>query len=390
MKKHLIGLFAATLVVASSAAALANGTPPPEPVAEGVEISGAVSVVAGWQHDDADAGQAGAIGGFPDFGVARAANADHMRFVVDQVEVDLAKSFGENIRLRADLDFIDLANTGLRAGDVFDLEQAYVTANLAAGNGIEFLIGKFNAPVGVETVDTRDNWLISYAPPFRFLTPATVTGAKIYYAFSDLIDLHVAVVNDLNANGFGDSALPSELFRLGFNWGEEGNESTLGISGGIGPEWDAVTGNASANKHFDFFGDLDAIVALSDTVTLAAEGVYRQSNSLGGGANQKAIAGFAALNYEASDVWDITARGGMHWEINPPGARGGSGASTTSGTWIGGGEDGMLLHGALGAGYMITDGAKLKLEGRYDYFMTSGPGRNDDAMSVLAQFAYTF
>src|SRR3990167_4867145 len=116
MKKHLIGLFAATLVVASSAAALANGTPPPEPVAEGVEISGAVSVVACWQHDDADAGQAGAIGGFPDFGVARAANADHMRFVVDQVEVDLAKSFGENIRLRADLDFIDLANTGLRAG----------------------------------------------------------------------------------------------------------------------------------------------------------------------------------------------------------------------------------------------------------------------------------
>lgn len=388
--KHLIGLFAATLVVVSSAAALANGTPPPEPVAEGVEISGAVSVVAGWQHDDADTGQAGGIGGFPDFGVARAANADHMRFVVDQVEVDLAKSFGENIRLRADLDFIDLANTGLRAADVFDLEQAYVTANLAAGNGIEFLIGKFNAPVGVDTVDTRDNWLISYAPPLRFLIPATVTGAKFYYAFSDLIDLHVAVVNDLNANGFGDSALPSEFFRLGFNWGEEGNESTLGISGGIGPEWDAATGNASANKHFDFFGDLDAIIALSDTVTLAGEGVYRQSNSLGGGANQKAIAGFAALNYEASDVWDITARAGMLWEINPPGARGGSGASTTSGTWIGGAEDGMLLHGALGAGYMITDGAKLKLEGRYDTFMTSGPGRNDDAMSVLAQFAYTF
>ena len=33
---------------------------------------------------------------------------------------------------------------------VLVLEQAYVTANIGIGNGMEFLIGKFNAPVGVE------------------------------------------------------------------------------------------------------------------------------------------------------------------------------------------------------------------------------------------------
>lgn len=399
MKKLIIaGLVSAAFVVAQASTLYANGTPPPEAVAEGVEISGAVDVVTGWQHDDQDATATGGnIGGMADYDgalvggvIGNTANADHFRFVANQVEVDIAKSFGENIRLRADIDFGDFADTGQLGGDFLDLEQAYVTANLAAGNGIEFLIGKFNAPVGVEGVDTRDNWLISYAPPFRYMTPATVTGAKLYYAFSDTIDFHWAVVNDFNANGFGDSALPSSLFRLGFNWGEEGNESTLGISGGVGPESDPAAGGASNNAHWDFFGDLDAVIALSDTVDLAAEGVYRQSNALAGGANQKAISGFAALNYEASDVWDVTFRAGYHWEINPPNARGGSGASTTGGTWSGAGTDGTLYSGSLGAGYMIADGAQMKLEYRFDWYNTTGGAGNNDAQAVVAQFAYTF
>lgn len=410
MKKLIVtGLFAVSFMLIATSS-MANGTPVPEAVAEGVEISGAVDVVAGWQHDDQDAGATGgSIGGLADYdgnlvgGVAgNTANADHFRFVVNQVEIDLGKSFGENIRLRADIDVGDFANTGQLGADLVDLEQAYVTANLAAGNGIEFLIGKFNAPVGVESVDTRDNWFISYAPPHRYLIPTNVTGAKLYYAFSDLIDLHFAIVNDFNANGFGDSMIPSSFFRLGFNWGDEGNESTVGISGGIGPEKDnaiglalvgltlSPRGNWSNNKHLDFFGDLDVLIALSDTVNLAVEGVYRQSDSSIGGANQKAIAGFAAVNYEASDVWDVNFRAGYLWEINPPVANS-SGASTTSITWTGAASDGYLISGALGAGYMIADGAKLKLEYRFDWYHTAVVGiNNNDAQSLVGQFAYTF
>lgn len=398
MKKLIAsGLFAASALLAANSV-LANGTPAPEAVAEGVEISGNVTVVTGYQHDDKDA-LGGAQGGMGDIlplansngAVATVPNADHFRFIVDQVEIDLQKSFGENIRLRADLDFGDFGNTNWRngAGDYFDLEQAYVTANLAAGNGIEFLIGKFNAPVGVDSVDRNDNWLISYAAPFRYFTPTNVTGAKLYYAFSDLVDLHFAVVNDLNGNGFGDSALPSALFRLGFNWGSDDNKSTLGISGGVGPESDgAVAGGASNNAHFDFFGDLDAMIALSDTVKLAGEGIYRQSNSITPGANQKGIAGFLALNYQASDVWDVTFRADYAWDINPANARGGSGASTTGGNWIG--FEGYTLGGSVGAGYQIADGAKMKLEYRFDYASTAGPAFNSDYHAVLAEFAYTF
>lgn len=385
MKKQLLTALVLAGLLVSGKALWANGTPVPDVVSEGVEITGAVDVVAGWQHDDADA--ASGLGGLFDFGIARGPNADHIRFVINEVEVDLQKTFGENIRLRADIDFNDLGDSGFRGADIADLEQAYVTANIAAGNGIEFLIGKFNAPVGVELVDIRDNWLISLAPPLRFMIPTNVTGVKIYYAFSDSWDFHLAAVNDLNSNGFGDSVIPSALFRLGYNWGDEGNESTIGLSGGAGPESDAIAGGASNNAHWDFFGDLDALIALSDTISLAAEGVFRQSNSIAGGANQKAIAGLLGLNFEASDVWDVSLRAGWEWEINPVT---GSGASTTGGFWNGGME-GTILSGTIGVGYMITDDAKMKWEGRYDWGKNAAAGgANDDAMSVLAEFAYSF
>ncbi len=395
MKKLIMtGLFSASLVLAGSSSLLANGTSAPAPAAEGLEISGNVDVITGYQHDHKNAGAvAGAnVGGLGDVpgAAATVARRDAFLFDVDQVELDLAKSFGENIRLRADIDFSDFANTGSRAaGAALDLEQGYVTANLAAGNGIEFLIGKFNAPVGIESVDRNDNWLISYSPNYRWLTPTNVTGAKIYYAFSDLINWHLAVVNDLNSNGFGDSAMPSVITQLNFNWGDEGKKNTVGIGGGGGPESQASVGGASNNAHFDFYGDLDFVLALTDSINLAGEGTYRQSDSISGGANQKALAGQLALNYEASDVWDVTFRYGYEFDPNVAGARGGSGASTTGGNWNTGYE-GSLHSATLGTGYKIADGAKMKLEYRFDYAMTSGASSNPSFHSAMAEFAYTF
>lgn len=390
MKKlNLVALLSASMMLSGSTT-FANGTSVPETVAEGVEISGNVTIVTGYQHDDKDA-RGNNLGGMGDVSFATGADNDQFRFVVDQVEIDLAKSFGENIRLRADIDFTDFADTNTRVGDQIDLEQGYVTTNIAIGNGMEFLIGKFNAPVGIESADRNENWLISYSANYRWLVPTQVTGAKLYYAFSDLVDWHFAVVNDLNANGFGDSAIPSVLTRLGFNWGEEGNESTLGIGGGFGPEADtAVFGGASHNAHIDFYGDLDFILALSDTVNLGGEATYRQSNSTTGvGANQKAIAAQMLLNWEVSDVWDLTFRYSYLWDMNPPRARLGSGASTTGGNWNGSFE-GSLHSGTVGAGYQIADGAKMKLEYRFDFAAVSGPTFNSDYHSLLAEFAYSF
>ena len=321
-------------------------------------------------------------GGIGDFGLTNAGDRDTFGFLINEVELDLAKTFGENIRLRSDIDFTNLTNTTGAAG--VRLEQAYVTANLGVGNGMEFLIGSFNAPIGNDSVDIRDNWLVSHNNTFRYLTPANTTGAKLYYAFSDLVDWHFAVVNDLNDNGFADSALPSVLNRLGFNWGEEGNKNKVGLAIGVGPE------NTGHNAHWDWLGDVDAMFALGDNVDLALEAAYRQTNDptpASGISNQKAFGAVAAINYQASDVWDVTFRADWLWDLNNPALAGG--ASTTGTNWNGAFE-GTLLGGSVGAGYAITDGAKLKMEYRFDFAAVSGPANNSDYHSLLAEFAYSF
>lgn len=348
-----------------------------------LELSGNVTTVTVYQHDDKDAaglGTGGATQG--DLGIASVANADHFRFVVDQVELDLENEFGENIRARADVDFRDVANTVLRGADVLDLEQGYVTANLALGNGLEFLVGKFNAPLGLESADRHANVFSTYTPGWVYLNPVSVTGTKLYYEFNDHWNVDFALVNNFNG-GFANSAYPSGLLRFGVVWGDEGNESYVNLGVGAGPE--AI---ASNNAHLDYYGDLWGNWAFGDYWDLGWEVQYRQSNSVTGGANQKAYAGQLFAVWQASDVWSLQFRGASLYDVNPPAARGSSGASTTGATW--GGFEGIRYSGTFGATYQIADGANVKFEGRWDYANTAGAALNADFFTGAAEFAYSF
>lgn len=354
-----------------------------------LEVSGNVTTVTGYQHDDKDAAATGG-GGLTqgDLGVAACANCDHFRFVIDQVELDLENEFGENIRARADIDFRDVAGTTIRAADVMDLEQGYVTANLGVGNGMEFLVGKFNAPTSLEVNDRNENVFSTYTPGYQYLVPKNVIGAKIYYEFNDNWSMDLAAVNNLNGAINGNSAYPSGILRVGAMWGDEGNESYIHAAGGFGPEHGPVTGQ-SENKHFDMYGNLWGNWSIGDFWDLGWEAIYRQTNSIPGvGANQKAIAGQLYGVYQASDVWSLQARGSALWDINPPAARGGSGASTTAATWSG--AEGLKYSGTAGATYQITDDAAMKLEYRFDFVSTSGARANADFHTGVVEMAYAF
>lgn len=378
MKKRLLsGLVVAALAVSSAAVA-----------GDGLEISGNVDVIAGYQKDNSNA--IGGLGGLTqgDFGVAAAPSADHVRFLLDQVEIDLAKEFGENIRLRADIDVRDLANTGDRAGGAaLDVEQGYVTANISVGNGMEFLIGKFNSPIGLESVDRNSNVFTTFTQGYIYLIPTNVIGAKIYYAFNDNWSFDLAIVNSINSGTLAsNSALPTGLLRVGVTWGEEGRESFVHLGGAVGPESSAVNGGGSNNAHLDMFGNLWANFALGDNWDWALEGTYRQSNNVTAGAtNQKAIAGQTYFNYKISDVWDAHIRYGFFWEVNP-GA--GTGASTTGGTWSA--FEGSSHSGTLGFSYMIADGAKIKFDYRFDMGMRGAGATDPNYHTGTAEFAYSF
>lgn len=360
-----------------------------ESSAGGLELSGNIDVVTGWQHDGKNSAGDFAGGQLGWFRGITVPGRDTFEFYLDQVELDLNKSFGENIRIRADLDFgRQLSGSGRNTNTAnpfgfgpainpfnnnsnFELEQGYVTANLG---GAEFLIGRFNAPIGYYVVDRADNPSISFSQNYNYLTPTNITGAKIYYAFNELIDWHVYVVNNLadsipfgtttqagapaNPGGLTNgaySAIPSYGMRLGFNWGADDTKSTLGISYAGGPErFGCNGGTTGCNRHLTNIADLDWAIKFTPALLFAGEGTFRQDNAITG-RNDRAFAAFALLNYDVNSTWRVYGRFGWMQDqtgfytgaINPL-----TGASLSQ----------NIYDGAVGFGYQITEGAKLKVE----------------------------
>jgi len=397
-----------------------------ESKAGGLEFSGNVDVVTGWQHDDGASfsptlAVPGGFVAFPgtgllgDFRGATAPHRDTFNFYIDQVELDLNKTFGDRIRLRVDLDFGRVlsgstrvtesppafANFGNPFPNNFNLEQAYVTVGIP-GNG-ELLFGRFNAPIGYYVVDRADNPTISFSNIYELVTPTNMTGMKAYWAFNDNFDLHVYLVNQLYDCLFtvgclsgpsvpgvsGDSAVPSWGMRFGYNWGKDKTKSTVGISYAGGPE------QPGHNKAITTILDLDFATHPTDKLLVAGEGIYYQqdlSNEqravLGANApNNKFFGGLLVLDYTLSDLWDIDFSYGY---VNDH-----QGALS--------GLVQQIHNFVIGAGYQITDDAKLKLEYRADLHLMSsasaalgastfGTNGNTTALSnaIAAEFAYKF
>ncbi len=376
--------------------------------AGGLELSGNVDVVTGWQHDSKnslggvdgvnDVDNAGLLGAgqLGDFRGPSAPYRDTFNFYIDQVELDINKTFGENIRIRADLDFGRALSGSIRTtgANNFNLEQGYVTANIPVGNGLEVLAGRFNIPLGLEAVDRANNIALSYTNLYRYVRPHNVTGMKLYYAFNDLFDWHIYAVNNLYDTtniGIGgvtnDTPIPSFGTRFGFTWGEKGKESTLGLSYAGGPEG-AVAG-INAMRHFTNIADLDFSIHATDNFIIAGEGIFRQDNTLGacpgpkGTPNCRTYGGDLMLAYNFSETWGMFFRYDYLYDKKA----GAAGFYT--------GVPQQIHDFALGASYQITEGAKLKMEYRLDMNLypaglvapTTAKGWNN---SFALEFAYNF
>ncbi len=410
MKKSFIAVFAIALLASAVSFAAESS------VAGGFEASGNVVAGAGWQRfkttgaavvtRDVNGNLPGPIGS-NDTTAGAVNKEDVFKFFVDQAELDVAKSFGENIRIRADLDFgSNTMNGGARFNNGAGpgaavgvlVEQAYATANLALGNGVEFLLGRFNAPIGFEKINIIYNDTISHSIVYRALRPNTFTGAKFYYAFSDMVDWHLYVVNTGLTNDMGDfvalkTDIPGAGTRIGFNWGEEGKKSTLGVSGAYGQDH---TNPGNMKKHLSFLGDADWQWWVTDNFAFGGEAVYRQIDTRNtvAGQNRKNGKYFGALanfHYDFSDVWDGTLRFAWAKDVN--------GANAT-GALVGGNFGGAALQSLTGAkqsiyefalagNYAIADGAKLKLEGDYSLYKPTGASKQQ-VFGFAAAFAYEF
>lgn len=368
--------------------------------AGGLELSGNVTVVTGFQHDTSNgqgqsispantSGSAQGLGILGEFRGPSAAKRTTYNFYLDQVELDLNKTFGENIRVRADLDF---------GRDSVTVEQGYVTANIPVGNGMELLVGRFNAPIGLESVDRHENIAISNTNLYRFLRPHNVTGAKVYYAFNENFDWHLYAVNNLvdeiNTSAT-DTAIPSVGTRFGFTWGEQGKEHVIGLSYAGGPEGIVNVAPVSHKKHWTHIGDLDFSFHVTDDFIVAGEAIYRQDNrrgacpsraadgtattgtvSTGVNANKncKALAGQITLAYDFNENWNAWLRYDYIHDLQ--------------GNYT---ENDQQIHaGTVGLGYNLTEGANIKGEYRLDTNNVAGVTKRGYNHGFALQFAYNF
>ncbi len=384
MKKLLVVAVAAALALPAIVARAEEGSE--------LEISGNVTTVTGWQRPSRNPG-------FPDAGILADGLAapgplttDTFGFFVDQVELDLAKSFGENIRIRADLDFSPhRMNAG---GGQVEIEQSYVTANIPAGNGIEFLVGRFNSGIGLDPIDRNEMSTVSFSSVHRVLLPHNITGIRFGYDFSEATRLEVFVVNKLSDAAPGAlTDIPSFGLNLSYKWGEEGNKSWVKFNGAGGPE-------GPTKKGWSFLGDLNGNFAVSDAFWIGAEGMYRQDDGgLIGAENAKYFGGQLKARYAFSDVWDGTLRYGFVWDLENGGAGGVPAAGlvpanpvniATTGIGTGLGAQGQMHSVSLATSYQITDGAKFVVEGSCDFSHFRAGGSMGLTPGVAGMFAYSF
>ena len=361
--------------------------------ADDLEISGHVNSGVGYQrYKNAitpvgyNGLMPGVIGPYVAF-AAKGNKQNDFRFFVEEVELDVAKAFGENVRTRVDLDIGDanLGSTRFTAGGSIAVEQAYATANVPAGNGVEFLFGRFNAPFGFEAVDVNDLNTISHTAFYgTSVRPDTLTGLKLYYPFTDAVDFHFYVVNDLTDDATddtgttADSQWPSAGFRLGYTFGDDGHANTVGVSAAAGNE---NTPGAGSEK-ISMLGDLDFNYWVNDSFAVGGEALYRiQAKAVGTATDGKYLVRLLNLHYIFDDKWDGTFRYSFTNDISGGSATASSGALT--------GANQKIHELALAGGYTIADGAMLKLEG--NYLQSAVKAAADPSIWGFAgMFAYNF
>lgn len=370
-----------------------------------LEISGHVDTVVGWQRTHGNAGCAGlgcptASSGILSDGllVPGGPSTDQFGFFLDEVEIDLAKQFGENIRLRADIDFRPGGNiTESTTGGIVGLEQGYVTINVPIGNGWEWLFGRFNSGVGLDPMDRNELSTVSFSTLHRSMLPHNLTGMDWYYAFDENWSMDILVVNNLTDNFPGVTApngvLPTDVPSFGFTIeyasGEVGEGSWVKLSGLAGPQ-------RGTKKGWSFLGDLAASVNVTEGFYIDIEGLYRQDDSASGvgSENFQYLGGTAQLRYAFSDIWDGTLRFGYLWDLDNGQASGVSIVSANVqeeivGQPVGIGVAGQQYDITLATGYEITDGARFVLEGRYDLQKASAGGKTS-VYGAAAGFYYDF
>ena len=251
-------------------------------------------------------------------------------FMLNNTELVLEKPVSSDSRLgfRTDLDFgtdskvIGAVTSGLgRGDDELDIQQAYAEYLAPLGNGLDIKAGKFVTLVGAEVIESKDNWNFSRSYLFGFAEPATHTGLRMSYPFSD----RFTAIAGLN-NGWDvvDDNNSGKSFELSFS-AVPCDKTSLATTYFFGPEQTTnsaqpASGTFGSNTHTRHLIDVVAGYQPIDALQLKMNfdyGFEEKGVGIGKPATWSGIAGYA--RYAINDWWAIAGR--TEWFHDADGVR---------------------------------------------------------------------
>ena len=155
-------------------------------------------------------------------------------FNMDQIELDLEKSINDTVGFRADINHL----SGQKQTTDNIVEQGYVWLGLKKIDA-KLTLGKFNAPIGFESLDPVDMHQVSHAMVFDYGIPTNLTGAMLSGS-TQWFDYSVYAANgwDIITDDNKDKTFGA---RVAFNMLDTVDVGLSAIIGGEGADADNLT-----------------------------------------------------------------------------------------------------------------------------------------------------
>ncbi len=393
-----------------------------ETAKKGIVLSGYVDTSYTYQFagqlsgGQATIGEGGNNSGFPSSEArGRAFDTDNNEFNINAFKLALEKALPDEntwaAGFRADLMFGEdaqilagSAGVGDAASYIF-LEQAYVQFRVPVGNGLDFKFGKFVTLLGYEVIESPANLNFSRSFLFQNAIPLTHTGFLMSYAFNDIIDAQLGLVNNWNSadnglgiNGTGVNNIPAVTGQIAVH--APGGNATVANSFiySAGGEVAGTAGTFAENESvftWDIWGQWAPRFA-NDKLLLAFNADLGFADNAGtdsafGPANSTTSTWWGAAlyaKYQFTPMFSLAGRGEYFhddhgYKVGTASAVAGNASSVDLWSWT------------LTANFDIWENLLFRVEYRYDLIGNDFAGpfgiqENDDQMQIAVNLVYTF
>ncbi len=183
------------------------------------------------------------------------------------------------------------------------VEQAYLSAIIPIGAGLNIDLGKFTTLLGYEVINTNGNWNYSRSLLFSWAVPYYHTGIRLLYPFTGNFTAALYLVNGWNNVVAINN---SKTIGLGLNYSPS-TATTISLNGLTGFEQPAGVPYGKTDV-----GELIVTQQIGGNLSLATDAVYGRERVAGVLNIWKGIAAYA--KYDLDSKSDIGLRGEIYYD----------------------------------------------------------------------------